>query len=172
MSVNSKALTLESVDAVVFDFDGVLTDNRVIVDQNGKESVICSRSDGLAFDALRVLEFPVFIISTESNPVVQARAKKLQVPVIQSVANKVRSLGQLCEKEGLEMSKILFVGNDLNDYNVMRLSGYSACPSDAHEKIKDISTFVLNEKGGFGVAREILEKVLNVNLLQTLYNSD
>jgi YrbI family 3-deoxy-D-manno-octulosonate 8-phosphate phosphatase len=165
-------LDVSKIDVVVFDFDGVLTDNRVIVDQDGKESVCCSRSDGLAFDGFRKLRIPTFILSTETNPVVVARARKLQIPVLDSASDKVKSLLNLCEQNGFQLKNILYVGNDINDYMVMQECGFSACPSDAHQSIKQISTIVLESCGGHGVAREILEKVLNVNLLQTLYNSD
>ncbi|MBT3667991.1 MAG: HAD hydrolase family protein [Opitutae bacterium] len=165
-------LDVSQIDVVVFDFDGVLTDNRVTVDQAGKESVCCSRSDGLAFDGFRKLRIPTFILSTESNPVVVARARKLQIPVLNSVSDKVKSLHNLCDQNGFQFKKILYVGNDINDYMVMQECGFSACPADAHQSIKQISTIVLESSGGSGVAREILEKVLNVNLFQTLYNSD
>jgi len=76
-------MNINEIDALVFDFDGVLTDNKVYVDQNGKESVCCSRSDGLAFDVLRKLKIPTYILSTETNIFVTQRAKKLKIPVIQ-----------------------------------------------------------------------------------------
>ena len=84
-----KLLSIDKIDAFIFDFDGVLTNNKVLLDQSGKEWVTCSRADGLAFDALYLLKKPVFIISTETNAVVSARGKKLNVDVIQGVSDKV-----------------------------------------------------------------------------------
>ena len=161
-------MNITELDAIVFDFDGVLTDNRVYVDQDGKESVCCNRSDGLAFDVLRKLEIPVYILSTESNPVVGIRAKKLKVPVLQGVSNKLETLTQICSERSYDLRRILFIGNDLNDFSVMKNSGFSACPSDSHPEIKKISQFKLKAKGGNGVAREILEEIFKLDFLKYL----
>ena len=80
-----KVMDIKDLDALIFDFDGVLTDNKVYVDENGKESVCCNRADGLAFDALRKLEIPVYILSTNQILLFLVRARKLKVPVIQGV---------------------------------------------------------------------------------------
>ena len=144
-------INIENIDLIVFDFDGVLTDNKVIIDQNGNENVICSRSDGLGFDVLKKLGKSAYIISSEKNLVVSARAKKLNVPVLQEVIDKTHVIKNLSEEKNVKLSKILFIGNDLNDYYAMQLCGYSACPSDSHPKIKDIASIVLKTKGGNGV---------------------
>ena len=162
-------MEINELDALIFDFDGVLTDNKVYVDQNGNESVCCNRSDGLAFDALRKLDIPDYILSTESNPVVAARAHKLKVPVIQGVKSKIDSLKSLCSEHNYNSSKILFVGNELNDYQAIEYCGFSACPADSHDSIKNISSFVCSTKGGEGIVREILEVVFNLNFLKILY---
>ncbi len=162
-------ISLESIDAICFDFDGVLTDNLVHVDQNGRESVSCSRSDGLAFDALNKLNFPVYIISTETNPVVTARAKKLKIQAIQGTVNKLEALVALADQKKYDLSRIFYIGNDLNDFQVMRACGYSACPSDSHELIKQEATKVLKSNGGKGVAREIIEDVFSIDLIKLLF---
>ena len=162
-------MNINEIDALVFDFDGVLTDNKVYVDQNGKESVCCSRSDGLAFDVLRKLKIPTYILSTETNIVVTQRAKKLKIPVIQGASNKLETLSKLCNEEHYDITKVLFIGNDLNDYQVMKACGYSACPSDSHSKIKQISSHVLSSAAGEGVARELLEEVFNLDFIKILY---
>ena len=162
-------MDINDLNALIFDFDGVLTDNKVYIDENGIESVCCSRADGLAFDALRKLEIPVYILSTESNPVVSARAKKLKVPVIQGVKSKIDSLRSLCSEHDYNPRKILFIGNDLNDFQVIEYCGLSACPADSHDSIKKISTFVCSKKGGNGIVRELLEEIFNLNLLKILY---
>ena len=94
-------ILLDDIDAIVFDFDGVLTNNIVYVDQNGKETVSCSRADGLAFDVLHKLKIPVYIISTEKNTVVTSRANKLKIPVIQGTTSKVRAINKLSKQKGL-----------------------------------------------------------------------
>jgi 3-deoxy-D-manno-octulosonate 8-phosphate phosphatase (KDO 8-P phosphatase) len=162
-------MTLDDIDAFVFDFDGVLTNNLVYLNQEGVESVACSRADGLAFDVLRKLNKPAFILSTEKNLVVEERAKKLKIPAIQGVSDKVEAIKKLADKNRFNLKKILYVGNDLNDYLVMQLCGYSVCPADSHLKIKHISSVCLNTNGGNGIVRELLEEVLNIDFIKILY---
>jgi 3-deoxy-D-manno-octulosonate 8-phosphate phosphatase (KDO 8-P phosphatase) len=167
--LNNKHTSLDTIKAVVFDFDGVLTNNLVTLDQNGNESVTCSRSDGLAFDVFRKLQKSVYILSTETNPVVTVRANKLKVEVLQGINNKADTIRKLADKEGFDLKNILYVGNDLNDYHAMQLCGYTACPADSHKMIKSIATIVLKTKGGYGIARELLEDVFQLDFLQLLY---
>jgi 3-deoxy-D-manno-octulosonate 8-phosphate phosphatase (KDO 8-P phosphatase) len=162
-------MNIENIDAIVFDFDGVLTNNLVHINEYGIESVICSRSDGLAFDVLRKINVPCFILSTEKNPVVKARAKKLKIPILQGVSDKVLAIKDLARKNNLYLENILYVGNDLNDYLAMKICGYTACPIDSHPKIKEVSKHVLTSKGGTGVVRELLEDVLKLDFIKILY---
>ena len=96
-------MTLDDIDAFVFDFDGVLTNNLVYLNQEGVESVACSRADGLAFDVLRKLNKPAFILSTEKSSVVAMRAKKLKIPVIQGVPDKVEAIKELADKKNYNL---------------------------------------------------------------------
>ena len=162
-------MILDNIDAFVFDFDGVLTNNFVYLDQNGIESVACSRADGLAFDVLRRLNKPSFILSTEKNRVVEARAQKLQISVLQGAENKVLGIKEIIKKENCKLENVLYVGNDLNDYLVMSICGFTACPADSHEKIKQISNIVLKTNGGHGVVRELLEDILDLDFIEILY---
>jgi len=162
-------MTLDDIDAFVFDFDGVLTDNLVYLDQNGVESVSCSRADGLAFDVLHKLNKPAFILSTEKSTVVVMRAKKLKIPAIQGVSDKVRAIKELIDENHYNIKNILYVGNDLNDYLAMQFCGYSVCPSDSHPKIKHISDICLSTNGGNGVVRELLEEIFNLDFIKILY---
>ena len=166
----SKQITIEQIDAFIFDFDGVLTDNLVYISEEGREAVRCSRSDGLAFDVLRKILKPVYLFSTEENIVVSSRAKKLKVPVIQGISDKVEALTKLIEEESYEWERLVYIGNDLNDYKAMSLCGFSACPRDSHEKIQEIATFVLNTNGGRGVVRELTEDILGLDFINILYN--
>jgi len=167
--MKNQPISLDEIDVFIFDFDGVLTDNLVHLDQDGKEWVSCSRADGLAFDVLRKLEKPSYILSTENNPVVSARAKKLKIQALQGVKNKADTLLTLSENKGYDLSRILYVGNDLNDFHVMKICGYTACPIDSHIKIKELSNIVLNTRGGEGVVRELLEDVLYLDIIKILY---
>ena len=162
-------MTLDDIDVFIFDFDGVLTNNYVYLDQNGIESVACSRADGLAFDVLRRLNKPSFILSTEKNRVVEARAQKLQISVLQGAENKVLGIKEIIKKENCKLENVLYVGNDLNDYLVMSICGFTACPADSHEKIKQISNIVLKTNGGHGVVRELLEDILDLDFIEILY---
>jgi YrbI family 3-deoxy-D-manno-octulosonate 8-phosphate phosphatase len=163
-------ISISDIDVFVFDFDGVLTNNLVYLDQDGRESVCLSRSDGLAFDALRKLDKHSLILSTEKNPVVNFRAEKLKIKAIFGVKDKAKVFLNLAERNGYNLDKVLYVGNDINDYNIMRCCGISVCPADSHIKIKEISDIVLNTCGGKGVVRELLEDVLGLNLIEILYN--
>jgi YrbI family 3-deoxy-D-manno-octulosonate 8-phosphate phosphatase len=163
-------MNINNIDVFIFDFDGGLTNNFVYLDENGIESVACNRGDGLAFDVLNKLNKPAFILSTEVNSVVNARAKKLKIEAVYGSKNKVESLKKIIQKNGYNKDRVLFVGNDLNDYQVMQFCGYSACPADSHQKIKKITDVVLNTNGGSGVVRELLEKVLNLDFIKILYN--
>ena len=162
---------LDNIDAFIFDFDGVLTNNHVLISESGKESVNCSRADGLAFDVLNKLNKPTYIMSTEKNSVVEARAKKLKVPVLQGVNNKVEAMIELAKLKSYSLENILYIGNDLNDYLVMQLCGYTACPADSHPKIKNVSGISLRRNGGDGVVRELLEEVLELDFIKILYQT-
>lgn len=150
------------VQLIVFDFDGVLTDNRVIVFDNGHEAVLCNRADGLAFDMMRAARIPVLIISTEHNPVVTARAAKLQVPVLQAIKDKRQALTDHCLSAGVDLSRVVFVGNDVNDLPAMQLVGFPIAVADAHEAVKAKAWTVLATGGGDGVAREVVEQILGL----------
>ena len=162
-------ISLNNIEAFVFDFDGVLTNNLVHLSQDGKEWVSCSRADGLAFDVLRKLKIPAYILSTEKNLVVTERAKKLKIQAMQGVSDKVKAIKIFSTENRYKLDKVLFVGNDLNDSEAMKLCGYSVCPSDSHYKIKQIADIVLKTQGGKGVVRELLEDVLEIDLIKILY---
>jgi YrbI family 3-deoxy-D-manno-octulosonate 8-phosphate phosphatase len=150
------------IDAILFDFDGVLTDNRVWVFQDGREAVACSRADGLAFDWFRAASLPVWIVSTERNEVVTRRAQKLKVPALQAVTDKAVALRTLAEEQNFALDRLIFVGNDVNDLPAMRLVGYPIAVADAHQAVLDIAAYRLATRGGQGVAREIAETILNM----------
>lgn len=143
------------LDAIVYDFDGVLTDNRVLVRQDGLESVSCNRADGLGVGLIKRLGVPQIVLSTEANPVVAARAAKLGLPVVQDCKDKAAAVAKLCAERGWDPARVLFVGNDLNDLDAMRAVGYSLAPADAHPRVLREASFVTRAPGGAGVAREL-----------------
>lgn len=159
----------KKITHILIDFDGVLTDNFVYLSEDGIESVKCSRADGLAIDILKKLKYEVFIFSTEKNIVVTKRAKKLKLKVFQGIGNKKDFLIRLAKKNTWNLKNFLYIGNDLNDYEAMKLCGYSACPSDSDKNIKNIATYNLTSVGGSGVMREIIE-LLGINTLSYYLN--
>ena len=150
---------MNSIILLVYDFDGVMTDNKIYVDQHGNEMVRVSRADGLGISEIRKLVIEQIILSTETNPVVAARAKKLDLFCIQCVDNKAQTLTDYCENHQFELSNVGYVGNDINDLEVMKLVGTTFCPADAHVSIKEISQYILDSKGGEGVSREIFDLI-------------
>ena len=148
------------INLIVYDFDGVMTDNKVYVDQDGKEMVKVNRGDGLGVAEFKKLGFEQIIISTESNPVVAARAKKLGIPCIHSVDDKKNILLKFCTKKNIDLANVAYVGNDINDLEILKMVGHSVCPADAHSSIKHISKHVLKTKGGNGVIRELLDFII------------
>lgn len=153
--------TLSNCSHLFYDFDGVMTDNTVIMDEHGIESVRVNRSDGLAISALKKMGFAQAILSTEKNNVVSMRAEKLGILCMQGLEDKKSVLLDYCIDSSINPELCVFVGNDINDLEVMNSVGYPVCPSDAHSKIISISRIVLNTKGGNGVIRELLDLITN-----------
>ena len=149
----------KDLDLIVYDFDGVMTDNHVIVFQDGAEAVIVNRADGLAVNHIRLFGIPQLILSTETNHVVNARAGKLGLKVIASCEDKKIALKNYCEINGFNLTRVLYIGNDINDLEVMRIVGYPVAPADAHQDIIDISCLVTKSKGGEGVVRELIDLI-------------
>ena len=157
-------LNFKNYRVLFSDFDGVLTDNTVMISQDGKENVKCSRADGLAFDYFNDIGFPVFILSTETNKVVQERANKLNITCIQNSKNKVNNIKSIIKKIPCTPEEVIYVGNDINDLGAISYSGLSFCPSDSHELVKKKSSIILTTAGGKGVYREILEYWFKLDL--------
>jgi len=152
------------IGLLVFDFDGVLTDNRVLVMEDGTEAVFCSRADGLAFDALRQHGLRTLILSTETNRVVQARATKLRVEALQAIRDKAAALREYCAARNIALTDVAFVGNDLNDLPVMKIVGHPIAVADAHPAVLRVARHVLKTVGGHGVAREIVEELFQLSM--------
>lgn len=144
---------------IVYDFDGVMTDNRVLVSEDGTESVMCNRADGLGVERIRKLGIPQLILSTETNPVVTSRATKLGLSVIQGCGDKRTTLKEHCDQHDYSPKRVLYVGNDLNDLEAMNMVGYPVAPFDAHPSILGIAVMVTKAKGGAGVIKELAENL-------------
>lgn len=148
---------------IIYDFDGVMTDNRAICFEDGREAVIVNRSDGLAVGLIREMGIKQIIISTELNPVVSARARKLKIPVYQGAGNKKKIIERYLKDNKIDKEFVAFVGNDINDIQAMKFVGWPVSPQDACDDIKKVSRIVLTTRGGYGVVRELWEKIRKEN---------
>jgi N-acylneuraminate cytidylyltransferase len=145
---------------IVFDFDGVFTDNRVLVDEDGKESVFCDRGDGLALGWLRGSGLRGLILSKEKNKVVEARARKVGLSVAHGIDGKREFLEAWCRKEGVAPADVVFMGNDLNDLECFDFVGCAVAPADAVPEVLAAADIVLGRNGGRGAIRELVEMIL------------
>ena len=157
MAPKIKHINAARVDILVYDFDGVLTDNKVLVFENGQEAVLCNRADGLAMSMIKKRGIPQVIISTERNDVVLVRARKLDIPAIHGVKDKKKALADYCRANQYDLKKVVYVGNDLNDLEAMQSVGFPVAPADAHKTILRLAKCVTKAKGGGGVVREMFE---------------
>ena len=139
-----------------------MTNNKVFIDENGNEMVEVNRSDGLGIAEIKKLGIKQIILSTETNPVVSRRAEKLGIKCMQGIENKKEALTEYCMKHNIQLMDVAFVGNDINDKEVMEIAGVTFCPSDAHKSIITISDHILNTKGGDGVIRELLDLITKI----------
>ncbi|MFD4787532.1 cytidylyltransferase domain-containing protein [Streptomyces sp. NPDC058459] len=156
--------TLDDVDAVVLDFDGTQTDDRVLIDTDGREIVAVHRGDGLGIAALRRAGLPTLILSTEQNPVVAARARKLRLPVLHGIDRKDLALKQWCEEQGIAPERVLYAGNDVNDLPCLALVGWPVAVADAHDAVRGAARAVTTVPGGHGAIREIAGWLLGPSL--------
>lgn len=154
------ALLPETIGAVVFDFDGVLTDDRVLTSQDRSEAVFCARKDGMGIRHLQEAGIPVLILSSEENPVVKARAAKLKVEVIHGSLDKAPLLAEWAAKQGIDLQSVVYVGNDINDIGPMKIAGCPIAVADAHPEVKRHAFIVLEKIGGDGAARELSDMIL------------
>lgn len=156
--------SLRRVSALFLDFDGVMTDNRVLVDENGREYVWCHRGDGWGIARLKEAGIKVFVISGETNPVVAARCRKLGVPFVQGAGDKLPALKGLCQHHSLTRDGtrdgIAYVGNDVNDLECLGWVGLPIAVADAHPLVIRASRLTLSNKGGYGAVREVCDLIL------------
>ncbi|MEU0814754.1 N-acylneuraminate cytidylyltransferase [Streptomyces mirabilis] len=156
--------TAEDIDAVVLDFDGTQTDDRVLIDSDGREFVSVHRGDGLGIAALRKSGLTMLILSTEQNPVVAARARKLKIPVLHGIDRKDLALKQWCEEQGIAPERVLYVGNDVNDLPCFALVGWPVAVASAHDVVRGAARAVTTVPGGDGAIREIASWILGPSL--------
>ncbi|WP_329167601.1 acylneuraminate cytidylyltransferase [Streptomyces sp. NBC_01267] len=155
----------DDIDAVVLDFDGTQTDDRVLIDSDGRELVAVHRGDGLGIAALRDrTDLKLLILSTEQNPVVAARARKLRLPVLHGIDRKDLALKQWCDEQGVAPERVLYVGNDVNDLPCFDLVGWPVAVAQAHDVVRGAARAVTTTPGGEGAIREIAAWLLGPDL--------
>jgi len=152
---------LNNIKLIVFDFDGVFTDNTVYVTQDGVESVRCWRSDGLGLARLQSCGVRVFIISTEANPVVTTRAQKLNLLCKQGIKDKAVAILEACKELAVAPTDTMFVGNDINDIPAFNAVGVPVAVADAYPEVMPHVMYLTHKPGGFGAVREVCDMVYN-----------
>ena len=158
---SGKIDSLEKIKLLVLDFDGVLTNNKVTLGEDGKESVVCDRGDGFGIELLRKnTDVKTIVISKEKNQVVLERCKKLEVDCVNSIDEKEVALQKKMEELGFSNEEVLYVGNDLNDLVVRSLVRIFVAPVDANEEVKKDADYITTKCGGDGAVREICDMIL------------
>ena len=150
---------LRAIGLVVFDFDGVFTDNRVWVSETGEESVACWRGDGIGLRRLDDVGVAYVIVSTEPNPVVARRAEKLRARCVHGVDDKLAILRSESSRVAVPPDRVCYVGNDVNDASCLEAVGLPAVPADAWPEVVPLARWVLTRAGGHGCVRELCDAI-------------
>lgn len=151
---------LKKLKFLVLDFDGVMTDNRVWVFEDGREAVACNRSDGMGIELLKSQDVEVMVLSKEQNPVVSSRCKKLGIQCVQGLEDKLTLLKSLIVERKLDMSEVAYIGNDINDKECLEAVGCGVIVADSHSSVFASADYVLKCNGGHGAVREFCDMVL------------
>ena len=148
---------IRHIRLVVFDFDGVFTDNTVYVFEDGREAVRCWRGDGLGLRILESLAITPMILSTEKNPVVGERARKLNIRCESGIQDKFARLTEIVGQQGLQFRQVAYVGNDINDRDCLAAAGLPIIVDDAHPELAALARYRTKTPGGRGAVREICD---------------
>jgi 3-deoxy-D-manno-octulosonate 8-phosphate phosphatase (KDO 8-P phosphatase) len=160
--MNYKEL-LKNINTFVLDYDGVLTDGKVILREEGEPLRTANVRDGYAIQLAVKRGYRVVIISGGRSNSVINRMRSLNVQdIFLGIEKKEEVLKDYMIKHGLSKENILYMGDDIPDYYVMQMAGIASCPADASEEIKAISHYISAYKGGTGCVRDIIEQVLKV----------
>jgi N-acylneuraminate cytidylyltransferase len=150
----------EKVALLVMDFDGVLTDNRVWVDEGGHEHIAANRSDSLGLAFLRRAGIEALVISMETNPVVAARCRKMNVPVLQGINDKAAVLSQYLADKSIDPSQVVYLGNDVNDLVCFPLVACAVAVADSLPAVLHEADLVLASRGGHAAVRELCDLLI------------
>ena len=153
---------LKNIKVIFFDFDGVFTDNKVILSEDNKESVICSRLDGIGLSVLKKIGIKMFVISSEKNEVVKLRCKKLNLDCFHGVENKAKVIKNILDECKLKKENSCFIGNDVNDIPAFKSVQLRIGVFDRHPEIDNYIDFITLNKGGNGAVREFCDIFNNI----------
>ena len=155
---------LRAIRLFALDFDGVFTDNRVFVDDTGREMVACDRGDSLGLKMIREKrpDIKVVVISKETSGVVKARCDKLKIQALTGIDDKATALKELMAREGVSARETAFIGNDLNDLECIRLAGIGIAVADAVDEARKAADYVTRQRGGQGAIREVADIILGI----------
>lgn len=149
------------IKLIASDIDGVWTDGGLYYDRHGNELKKFNVKDGAAIKLLKAAGIPVCVITAKNSPMVERRAKELRIDYLyQGIEDKIGAITELVQKLGVSFDEIAYIGDDFNDVGLLRIAGVSATPADASKFIGDQAKWVLEKKGGEGVFREFVEKIL------------
>jgi YrbI family 3-deoxy-D-manno-octulosonate 8-phosphate phosphatase len=153
------------VTMIISDFDGVITDGRVWVDQQGHEMVVASRSDSMRIRELREHGIEVMILSSEINPVVKARAEKMGIQAIQGIdiRGKGLALTSFLQERKIDPATVVYIGNDINDLPCFERVGWAVAVADAYPEVRQAADHVLKTNGGYGALRELCDLILRTS---------
>lgn len=155
-------MNFQKIKLLVLDFDGVLTDNRVLVSEDGKESVFCNRSDSLGIEMLQKSGIEVIVISKEKNKVVKVRCEKLKISCKNGIENKINIFLKEIKKRNLKKEQVCYIGNDINDLECIKVAGVGVAVADSYSKILKSADYITKKNGGKGAVREIADLILGL----------
>ena len=149
---------MNKIKLVLSDIDGVLTDGGMYYSENGDELKKFNTRDGMGVKILRERGIELALVTSEENKINIRRAKKLGIKYIfQNISNKLEHISQFIKEKKIKFDEIAFIGDDINDLELLKNVKYSFCPSDAAKEVKSVVKFQLNKKGGDGVFREMVD---------------
>jgi N-acylneuraminate cytidylyltransferase len=157
------------IKILISDVDGVLTDGGMYYSENGEELKKFNTRDGMAIELLQKIKIPVIIMTKENSKIVLQRAKKIKIKKSYIGINKKEDkLSEICKKFKVKLENIAYIGDDINDLEIMKKVGFSASPNNAIEQIKRKSHYICKLNGGEGVLREVAELILSTKNVRKL----
>lgn len=147
---------------LVMDVDGTLTDGKIYLSQHGEEMKAFHVRDGYGIrHILPALQIEAAVITGRQSEIVTQRARELGIQMVyQGISDKAACLRQMLKEKGLTAKETIYIGDDENDRECMRIAGFSACPADAHKRVRDAADYITAKNGGDGAVREVIDRLL------------